>query len=103
MRMAWKMAPKPESGKKLDFCGFTFGGQKLSMSGQSIFWRAQLALRIGTNNVNYWDSLDLMIRHVTLDSELAYAAAAYEISSSVRKLYSLRDSAFPNVPLFRFH
>jgi hypothetical protein len=49
--------PKVEYGKRLEFCGYQFGGPRLVLSPRVLLHRATMALEDGRRDVDFWRSV----------------------------------------------
>jgi hypothetical protein len=54
--------PKLERGDRLEFCGFTYGGQQLYLAPTVLLHRLTMALEDGRRDLAFWDSALLAIR-----------------------------------------
>jgi hypothetical protein len=91
----WPMTPKVVVSAPNDFCGFEFGGSDIYVSAAALLHRAQVGLADGRNDVSFWDSFDLALRHGGKLSDQSYLAAAAALSGTARDLYNLPPSRFP--------
>jgi len=93
---SWLMVPKILRGTDLDFCGFSFAGQRPAVDSDALLLRATLGLQQGRGDASYWDSLDLACRFGDPHRPDSKLASAIQLTADARALYSLPPSKFPN-------
>jgi hypothetical protein len=95
----WAMTPKLERGSFLEFCGYQFGGEDVTIKSLVVQHRAEYGLACGENSADYWRSIrdaicelgarasPFDVHMANADAILRFAIDHYQLDISLPEVY----------------